>query len=274
MRSVVFAPLSRSGGVKSLYLACQALGRLGTSKVASFPLPGLVDWFRHDCEAFDGSYTPDVLVYPEVFQPYIRNVAFRICYALGKYTPIKPHADLTVCRSGDIEAWVKGQHPAMPTVVFEGSIDRAVFDYDGRPKRDWICCMPRRHKSPEVADRLRARYGDRVVEIAGRTEAEVAELLKSARVFVWWGNDKEGSPRPPKEALVAGCVVVGLATDLHVRHATGFGLRCSSMDEVIDRAGDALSLPMPGADERAVVRDSSEEMEDWIGLATRLPTRS
>jgi hypothetical protein len=67
--------------VKSLYLACHALGRLGRSAIASFPVPGLVDWFRHDCEAFDGSYVPDVLVYPEVFQPHIRRLI--ACYALG-----------------------------------------------------------------------------------------------------------------------------------------------------------------------------------------------
>lgn len=273
-RSVVLAPRSRSGGVKSLYLACQALGRLGRSSVASFPQPGLVDWFAHACEAFDGSYAPDVLVYPEVFQPYVASVSLRICYALGKYTPIKAHADFTLCRSADIESWVKDQLPAMPTAVFEGSIDRAVFEYDGRPKRDWICCMPRAHKSPEVADLLRARYGARVVEIVGRREAEVAELLRSAKVFVWWGNDKEGSPRPPKEALVAGCVVVGLASDLHVRHATGFGLPCSSIGDVIERAGDALSFPIPSAVERAVVRDSRQEVEDWVDLIDRLRPRS
>lgn len=271
--SVVFAPRSRSGGVKSLYLACHALGRLGRSAIASFPVPGLVDWFRHDCEAFDGSYVPDVLVYPEVFQPHIRSVSLRICYALGRYAPVRPYADLTVCRSPAIEDWVKSRDPAMPTVVFEGSVDRAIFEYDGRPKRDWICCMPRSHKHPEVAAMLRARHGDRVVEIAGRTEAEVAELLKSAKVFVWWGNDKEGSPRPPKEALVAGCVVVGLASDLHVRHATDFGIKCASLADVVDRAGDALSLPIPGVAERAVVRDAANEVEDWIDLIARLRRR-
>jgi len=55
---------------------------------------------------------------------------------------------------------------------------------------------------------MRERYGDRVVEIISRPKPEVAELLKSAKVFVCRGDDKEGSPRPPKEALVAGCVVV------------------------------------------------------------------
>ncbi|MEO8486159.1 MAG: hypothetical protein ABI585_07440 [Betaproteobacteria bacterium] len=272
--SVVFSPLSRSGGVKSLYLACQALGRLGRSAIASFPVPRVVDWFAHACEAFDGTYTPDVLVYPEIFQPNIRSVSLRICYALGKYASIKPHADLTVCRSPAIEDWVRSQHPTMPTAVFEGSIDRAVFEYDGRPKREWICCMPRTHKSPKVAGLLRARHGDRVVEITGRTEAEVADVLKSAKVFVWWGNDKEGSPRPPKEALVAGCVVVGLASELDVSHAVDFGLRCSSIADVVERAGDALSMPVPGVAERAVVRDNAREMEDWIDLVARLRSSS
>lgn len=32
-------------------------------------------------------------------------------------------------------------------------------------------------------------------------------------IFVWRGNANEGSPRPPKEALVAGSIVVGLESE-------------------------------------------------------------
>jgi glycosyltransferase involved in cell wall biosynthesis len=130
--------------------------------------------------------------------------------------------------------------------------------------------MTRPHKHPEIAQLLRDRYGEKVVEIIGRPESDVAELLKNAKVFVWRGNDKEGSPRPPKEALVAGCVVVGLATDLDAAHCTDFGMRCSSVEELIDAAGQALSLPVPSEAERAVVRDAEEEKQGWIELARQL----
>ena len=111
--------------------------------------------------------------------------------------------------------------------------------------------------------------GDKVVEIAGRTEAEVAELLRDARVFVWRGAEKEGSPRPPKEALVAGCVVVGLDVELHAGYAIDFGLRCADVDELVRMAGEALKMPIPTVAERAVVRDKAAEEEDWRKLMQR-----
>ena len=126
--------------------------------------------------------------------------------------------------------------------------------------------MTRRHKHPETAELLRQRYGEKFVEIIGYSEAEVAEALKNARVFVWRGNDQEGSPRPPKEALVAGCIVVGLESDLHQDYLTDFGIKCANVDELIEMAGEALKMPLPTEAERAVVRDKSEEMRDWLAV--------
>src|SRR5439155_13658968 len=116
---------------------------------------------------------------------------------------------LTVCRSREILDWVKKQHPQMPAVLILPSIDMSVFEYDGRPKKDTICYMTRPDKHPETARLLRNQYGNKVLEIVDFSQAAVAEALKDSKVFVWRGNDSEGSPRPPKEALVAGCIVVG-----------------------------------------------------------------
>ncbi len=115
--------------------------------------------------------------------------------------------------------------PNISALLILPSINRSVFEYDGRPKRNLICYMTRPHKHPETAELLRQKYGGKVMEIVDCSEREVAEILKSAKVFVWRGDDKEGSPRPPKEALVAGCVVVGLQSDLSEQYHTNFGIK-------------------------------------------------
>jgi glycosyltransferase involved in cell wall biosynthesis len=270
LNSIVFSPPWRGGGIKSLYVACEALGQLGRSTIAPFgDEPRLADWFGHHCQLYDYTYLPDLVVYPEVYQPRIPNRR-EICFVLGKYGHVEPHADLAVCRSQALVDWVAKHNSQVRTALLHPGIDRKLFEYDGREKRDVICYMTRPHKHPETADLLRERYGDKVVEIVDRSESEVAEILKSAKVFVWRGTDMEGSPRPPKEALVAGCIVVGLTTDLDAAHHTDFGLRCSSIEELLDTAGQALSLPSPTAAERAIIRDVIEEKADWVRIATQL----
>jgi hypothetical protein len=270
--SVVFSPPYIGGGVKSLYSVCEWLNDLGRSTIVPTCQPKLASWFEHRCELYDSSYSPDVLIYPEVYQPYFRW-KYHICFALGKYSPIEPHANLVVCKSDAIREWVRGQHPNIPTALILPSIKRSLFEYDGRPKRDVICYMTRPRKHPDTARLLRAAYGDKVLEIVDYSEAEVAEVLRSAKVFVWRGNEQEGSPRPPKEALVAGCVVVGLESDLNESYHTNWGVRCATVDELIHMAGRALEMPTPSEEQRSVVRDSAEEKPDWLALLQRLDIR-
>lgn len=272
MNSIVFAPPFQYGGVKSLYSVCEWLKDAGRSTISPFGAPHLATWFTHGCELYDYSYSPDVLVYPEVYQPHVGASKYHICLALGKNGLVEPHADLTVCRSREILDWVKKQHPKMRATLILPSINRSVFEYDGRQKKDTICYMTRPHKHPETAQLLRKQYGSQVLEIVDFSEAEVAEALKDSKVFVWRGHDKEGSPRPPKEALVAGCIVVGLESDLKQEYHINFGIGCSDVDELIQMAGEALKMPIPGADERSVVRDSKEEKRDFLALFKQLGT--
>ena len=266
--TVVFAPPFRSGGVKSLYAVCEWLSELGRCTIHPFHEPRLADWFGHRCRLYDFSYVPDVLVYPEIYQPYLVGKT-HVCFALGKHASVLPHADLVACKSNEILDWVTSELPGARTALVEPSIERAVFEYDGRPKKDLICYMTRPHKHPETARLLREAYGEKVFEIVDFTEAEVAEALRDAKVFVWRGDYREGSPRPPKEALVAACVVVGLEEDLHRRYPTDFGVRCSTVDELIRKAGEALSMPPPTEEERSLVRDSADEKRDWHTLFAR-----
>lgn len=269
INSVVFAPSVRAGGIKSLYSVCEWLNDLGRSRIKLLGGRKLASWFEHRCRRYRYSYSPDVLVYPEVYQPHVGG-KYHICFALGKNSLIEPHANLVVCKSLEILDWVRGQHPDIPTALILPSIKRSVFEYDGRPKEDVICYMTRPHKHPETARLLRDAYGDKVREIINYSEAEVAEALKGAKVFVWRGGDYEGSPRPPKEALVAGCNVVGLGRDLNERYHTDFGIRCSCVGELIEMAGEALKMPTPTAEQRSVVRDGEEEKQDWLALLRSL----
>lgn len=275
MQSIVFSPPSQAGGVKSLYSVCQWLDGLGISRIQPFDNSAeLASWFDHRCSLFDISYEPDLVVYPEVHQPYLGPDIFHICFALGKHRPIEAHADLVVCRSREVEDWVHGHAPHLKTQLIAPSIHRRPFEYDGRRKQELICYFTRPGKYPETAESLRHQYGNCVVEIRDRTEREVGEILKDAKVVVWRGNDKEGSPRPPKEGLVAGCVVVGLECDLNSGLGTDFGIKCGSVDELMAAAGAALKAPIPGAAKRAVVRDSDEERKDWELLINQLNLRS
>jgi hypothetical protein len=259
--------------VKSLYAVSQWLNDLGRSTIMPFVEPRLVSWFQHKCELYDYSYAPDVLIYPEVYQPYVEG-KYHICFALGKRSLIEPHANLVVCKSREILSWVREQHSGISTALILPSIERSVFEYDDSPKQEIICYMTRPQKHPETARLLRDMYGSKVLEIVGFSEAEVAAALRQAKVFVWRGDDKEGSPRPPKEALVAGCIVVGLESDLNERYHTDFGLRCSTVDELIEMAGEALKMPMPTKEQRSVVRDSEDEKQDWLALLHRLDIES
>jgi hypothetical protein len=265
LNSIVFAPPVQNGGVKSLYTACEALSELGRSSIVPFIEPRLAQWFDHTCELYDYSYPPDIVVYPEVYQPRIENRR-HVCYALGKYAPIEPHADLIICRSENLLNWASAQHPSIPAFAITPGIRRSIFEYDGRPKEQFIAYMMRPGKHPEFAQTLRDRYGSKVLEIVNCNEAGVAQHLRSAKVFVWRGNEKEGSPRPPKEALVAGCNVVGLKEDLRRDYHTEFGLRCDNLEEVIARCEEALLMPVPTVEERAVVRDSAEEKNELRSL--------
>jgi hypothetical protein len=185
--ALVFAGNHQVGGIKSLYHACEALARIGRCTIMNYRSRSqeMAGWFHHPCKPCDFSYTPRAVLYPEVYQPRLPHVEHHVCLALGKYGQVKPHATLAVCKSPEIVSWVKTTNPSTPTVIVQPSIDRALFEYDGRPKRDIICYMSRVHKHPKTAQMLRERYGDKVVDIVGIPEAEVAQVLKAAKVFVW-----------------------------------------------------------------------------------------
>jgi glycosyltransferase involved in cell wall biosynthesis len=73
--------------------------------------------------------------------------------------------------------------------------------------------MPRKHadEAQQVLHMLAARgalAGVDVVALEGMTEKQVAAALRETLMFLSFGYP-EGCPCPPKEAMAAGCVVVG-----------------------------------------------------------------
>ncbi|MDQ2868851.1 MAG: hypothetical protein M3R59_10675, partial [Verrucomicrobiota bacterium] len=161
MRAVVYAPSFLAGGVKSLYAVCGWLNQIGRCRIRHFgPAPELAAWFTHDCE-LDGALTEnvDLVIYPEIFQPRLSPDTFYLCFAIGRFQNIQPHADLVVCRSTGVAQWLQEHAPQLRHCVIDASIERRRFEYDGRVKRDQICYFMRAEKSPETAALLRERYG-------------------------------------------------------------------------------------------------------------------
>src|SRR5450432_88047 len=145
MRSLVLAPSFVAGGVKSLYAVCEWLDRLGVCRVQPFRGDNsLANWFEHDCQLFDSSYEPELVVYPEVHQPDLGPNVFHLCFALGQHEPVRDHAQFVVCRSPRVQEWVGEHAPQLPTKTISAGINREPFEYDGREKQDQICYFTRR----------------------------------------------------------------------------------------------------------------------------------
>jgi glycosyltransferase involved in cell wall biosynthesis len=108
--------------------------------------------------------------------------------------------------------------------------------------------MPRRR--PEDADQVLRLLGDRldgweVVTIAGASERETAQLLRSSAIFLAFGY-QEGFGLPPAEAMACGCYVIGFPA---------FGGR-----EIFD---PAFSRPVPDGDVLTFAREVDEAMRSF-----------
>lgn len=86
---------------------------------------------------------------------------------------------------------------------------------DGPARLPRIAWMPRKNKAlaMQIRHTVEARLGFAAlewVEIHGKSQSEVAELLRGADIFLATGFP-EGCPLPPLEALASGCLVVGFS---------------------------------------------------------------
>jgi hypothetical protein len=140
---------------------------------------------------------------------------FRLCTVEGT-SPVIPYrharvvAVLTI--SKDCECYLRHAFPDLPVVNYTKAVDSERFapHLDKRPQ---LCFMPRKKRKDAIQVlnilRVRGALDDfAAVPIEGLTEDQVARVMSESRVFLSFSHD-EGLPRPPMEAILSGCVVVG-----------------------------------------------------------------
>lgn len=159
-----------------------------------------------------------------------------------------PQLDVSFLAVSDPVAWYTREVTGRDAPVLRPGIDLALFrpawadgkDNGKRADRERAGCggesphgsvrgpvriawMPRKNRAlaQQIREFLSARLalaavrGERPVdvewcEIHNRSQAEVADLLRTAQVFLATGFP-EGCPLPPLEALASGCLLVGFA---------------------------------------------------------------
>ncbi len=124
-----------------------------------------------------------------------------------------PDLSLVLVVSQDNAEIIKHMFPAAPVHRLHLGIDPVLYYPPQGPKQRRIAYMPRKRAgdAASVLTLLRLRgalEGWDIVAIEGRSEAETAELLRTATLFLSFSS-QEGFGLPPLEALACGCLVVG-----------------------------------------------------------------
>ncbi|RKQ94101.1 glycosyl transferase family 1 [Solirubrobacter pauli] len=226
-----------SGGIRKQYHAVDVLNAAGHPAAVVHERRGFrCSWFEHATTivaAADVELGPrDVIVVPEIYWPSIRRLprgirqviynqnAYLTLDALAAAGPAaaaayvgNPDLGLVAVVSDENAEVLSHAFPDVPIARVRHSIDEALHHpgAEARPRR--IAYMPRRRgeEARQVLELLRLRgalQGWEVVPIEGRSETEVAELLRTCRIFLSL-SEREGFGLPPCEAIACGCLVVG-----------------------------------------------------------------
>ncbi len=220
-----------SGGIRAIYRHVDVLNAAGLNAAVLHHRDDFAcRWFEHSTRIFGAPSVTlsaaDVLVVPEVYGPFLRRlpreprlVAFsQNAYLTFEHLPagdIPPYeifeAAMTV--SPDSAEYLRFAFPGLDARVVPNAVDPAVFHpaIDPPPRR--LALMPR--KRPSEAEEILALIGQRlrgweVVRIEGASEAETANALRSAPLFLALGR-REGFGLPVAEAMASGCYVVGFS---------------------------------------------------------------
>lgn len=223
-----------SGGVATHYEHVRHLVALGIDAAILHVQPGFrPTWFDLEVPI---RYVPDtelgpndLLVINEIMGPNaadiargIRKIVFlqNIHYVFRGYpippTTPAPYTDPEIVATmvlteteRDFFKWVWPDHPVH---VVKHGYDIGKWPL-GREKKRQIAYMPRKHadEAQQVFGYLHARgdlEGWNVVAIDGQTQAETSRILQESAMFFAFGYP-EGGTKPPFEAMLSGCVVVG-----------------------------------------------------------------
>ncbi len=225
-----------SGGIRKLYRSVDILNDAGLHAAIVHKRPGFsCAWFDHRTRVVNCSQVlvrhHDVIVVPEIYGASILDLPSgvrQIIFNQNVYNtvsslnsggpavaPYMNNPDLTAVLtvSEDNTAVIKYAFPGVHVRCVRHWIDSTLYHPPGCPKKRRIAYMPRRRarEAAEVLELLRLRgvlNNWEVVAIDGRKEAEVADLLRAAQIFLSFSH-LEGLGLPPLEALACGCLVVG-----------------------------------------------------------------
>jgi glycosyltransferase involved in cell wall biosynthesis len=225
------------GGIKVLYRHVDVLNSGGYDAAIVHKKKGFrCEWFANDTRVdYQAQIKPDrfdFIVLPEVygprladFFPEVRKIIFNqnayytfIGYArdLADKTCAYDHPDLAAVLvvSEDSRNYLAHVFPHLKITRIHNSVDGARFAFrDLAQKKKQIAFMPKKHadESLQVINILKFRGaldGVSLLPIENRNERETAELLADSLLFLSFGYP-EGSPAPPLEAMLSGCLVVG-----------------------------------------------------------------
>jgi glycosyltransferase involved in cell wall biosynthesis len=193
------------------------------------------DWFEHATPIVSrrdaAVKRDDIIVVPEIYggnirklPPGIRQVIFNqnayitlnmLAASPINATPYSNNSELAwiLVVSQDNADLIQYTFPDAPVRRLRLGIDPAVYYPPISQKKRRIAYMPRKRPRDAklVLELLRQRgllVGWDVVPIDGRSEADTAEVLRSAKIFLSFSS-MEGFGLPPLEALACGCFVVG-----------------------------------------------------------------
>jgi hypothetical protein len=223
-----------SGGVRVIYRHVAHLTAAGIDAAVVHQQVGFqVTWFEDDVPVvYADQITPtadDLLVIPEIYGPNLSAIGPGVPKAIfnqnvyntfkgypaipsGAPTPYAhPEVRAAVVVSEDNRAYLRHGFPGLDVRRTVNCVDPALF-YPA-VKRRQLAFMPRKHadEAQQVLHLLAARGaldGVDIVALDNMTERQVAVALRETLMFLSFGYP-EGCPCPPKEAMAAGCAVVG-----------------------------------------------------------------
>jgi glycosyltransferase involved in cell wall biosynthesis len=224
-----------SGGIRKLYRHVDVLNQHGVRASILHQQDGFrCTWFANETQVVYAGHTSisseDYLVVPEIYGPRIaamapgvRKVIFnQNAYMTFRGYSLQPHDLQTPYTSPEVVAalvvsednrdYLTYAFPQLRVLRLRYAIDPELFAFQPHKKRQ-IAFMPR--KNPEdvvqVINLLKFRgvlAGYDLIPIDGRSEQEVAAILRDALFFLSFGYP-EGCPLPPAEVMACGCIVIG-----------------------------------------------------------------
>jgi glycosyltransferase involved in cell wall biosynthesis len=227
---------SPSGGVRKLYHCVDTLNAAGLNAAILHARPGFrCSWFENTTRVVSANGVTlgprDIFVVPEIYGQSIcdlpRNTR-QVIFNQNAYVTLKsledglanaapytnnPDLVLVLVVSQDNAEVLKRTFPGTPVRRLRLGIDSGLYHPPKASKQRRLVYMPRKRPDDAAAVlaqlRLRGVLDDwDIVAIDGRSEAETAELLRTARLFLSF-SFREGFGLPPLEALACGCIVVG-----------------------------------------------------------------